>query len=154
MAMPETVEDKIKSLARPIIEKNNAFLVDVVVRGERTSKVLEVYVDSDTGILLDQCSHISRELSASLDEADIVQGRYRLDVSSPGLDRPLSMLRQYTKNIGRHCKVIIREEGKKVSLEGILEYVGENSIKIGQKGNTWEIEFPTIVETYIIPKLK
>lgn len=154
MAMQDTTAEKIKSLAQPIIERNNAFLVDVVVRGERSSKVLEVYVDSDTGIVLEQCADISRELSARLDEADIIQGRYRLDVSSPGLDRPLKVLRQYSRNIGRECRIIISEEGKKVSLEGVLDHVGENSVRIAEKGKQREIAFSAIVATYIIPKVK
>ncbi|MEW5800372.1 MAG: ribosome maturation factor RimP [Bacteroidota bacterium] len=141
-------------MAQPIIERNNAFLVDVVVRGERSSKVLEVYVDSDSGISLDQCSNISRELSARLDEADLVQGRYRLDVSSPGLDKPLKMLRQYSRNVGRNCKIFINEAGKRIPLEGVLEHVDEKSVTIREKGKTRDIEFSTIIETYIIPKLK
>lgn len=153
-AMSDTLVDKIKALAHPIIDRNNAFLVDVVVRGERSSKVVEVYVDTDTGIMLDQCSDISKELSARLDEADIIQGRYRLDVSSPGLDKPLIMLRQYKKNVGRNCKIIISENGGKVPYEGTLERVSENSVTIARKGKTQEIEFPQIIEAYIVPKLK
>lgn len=154
MVMPDSIVEKIKVLAQPAIDRNDAFLVDLVIRGERTSKVVELYVDTDSGILLDQCSSISRELASLLDEADIIQGRYRLDVSSPGLDKPLKLLRQYKKNIGRNCRIDCVEQGKKVYLEGILEQVNENSVSIVQKGKSVTVEFPQIVETYIIPKLK
>ncbi|MBI2429295.1 MAG: ribosome maturation factor RimP [Ignavibacteriales bacterium] len=152
--MSDTIVEKIKVLAQPIIDRNDAFLVDLLIRGERTSKVVELYVDTDSGILLDQCSNISRELATILDESDIIQGRYRLDVSSPGLDRPLKLLRQYKKNIGRTCKIVSMEEGKKVAAEGVLDQVNENSVSILQKGKSVTIEFPHIIETYIIPKLK
>lgn len=152
--MSDSTADNIKQIAQPIIDRNGAFLVDLVIRGERSSKVIEVYVDTDTGILLDHCSTISRELSAQLDEADIIQGRYRLDVSSPGLDRPLLLLRQYKKNIGRQCRIVAVEEGKKIAYEGVLEQVNEHSVMIAHKGKSREIEFHGISETYIIPKLK
>lgn len=154
MVMSDPIVDKIKALAQPVIDRNDAFLVDLIIRGERTSKVIELYVDTDSGISLDQCSNISRDLATLLDEADIIQGRYRLDVSSPGLDKPLKLLRQYKKNIGRNCKIVSSEEGKKISFEGMLEHVSDNSVTIAQKGKSLVIEFPRIVETYIIPKLK
>ncbi len=145
---------QIQELLLPVTEKLNASVVDVVVRGERSSKVIEVYVDSDNGISLDECSEISRVLSEKLDEADLIQGRYRLDVSSPGLDRPLKMIRQYRRNLGRMCKVTINEEGKKVVREGILEAVKEETITLNKNKKMYEISFSDIRETYIIPQIK
>ncbi len=149
-----TVPEKIQEYLQPITEKFNAFVVDVVLRGERSSNVIEVYVDSDNGISLDECSEISRELSEKLDEVDLIQGRYRLDVSSPGLERPLKLLRQYHKNIGRMCKVKFTEDGKKNIREGILDSVTEKNITISKNGKLFEITFSDINETYIIPQIK
>lgn len=129
-------------------------MVDVVLRGERASKVIEVYVDSDNGISLDECSEISRALSEKLDETDLIQGRYRLDVSSPGLDRPLKLIRQYRKNLGRMCKVMVSEEGKNVVREGTLDAVTEKTITINKNKKIYEILFSDIRETYIIPQIK
>lgn len=145
---------QIQEFLLPITEKLNAFVVDVVLRGERSSKVIEVYVDSDGGISLDECSEISRALSEKLDETDLIQGRYRLDVSSPGVERPLKIFRQYRRNVGRMCKVIISEEGKKVVREGILDAVSEKTITINKNKKMYEILFSDIQETYVIPQIK
>lgn len=148
-----SIPDKIQEFLQPITEQFDAFTVDVVLRGERTSKVIEVYVDTDRGISLDECSQISRALSEKLDEADIIPGRYRLDVSSPDLDRPLKFQRQYKKNIGRTCKVKYDVDGKKIVQEGRLESVSENNISISKSGKRFEIPFGAISETYIIPQI-
>ncbi|MFA6541776.1 MAG: ribosome maturation factor RimP [Bacteroidota bacterium] len=148
-----SIPEKIREILQPITDSFNAFIVEIVLRGERSSKVIEVYIDSDKGISLEECSDISRELSMKLDELDLISGRYRLDVSSPGLDRPLKLLRQYSKNIGRNCKVKYTAEGKKIVQEGILEQVAATAIVIKKGGKLFEIPFPAINETYIIPRI-
>jgi ribosome maturation factor RimP len=149
-----SIPDKIHSILQPITEDLNTYIVEVILRGERASKVIEVYVDSDSGITLEECSIISRKLSEKLDEMDFITGRYRLDVSSPGLDRSLKLLRQYQKNIGRNCKVKYKEHGITVIQEGILESVSEKSIAIKKNGKLNVILFSDINETFIIPKIK
>jgi ribosome maturation factor RimP len=152
--MPAEIERKIEEIALPVIERNGAYIVEVAVRGERSSKVVEIFVDSDKGISLEECSMISRELSGLLDETNIIQGRYRLDVSSPGLDRPLKLHRQYVKNKGRNCKIFVKQNDGRVTKEGILEKIDEQSVTITSKGKSEEITFAEIIETYIVPKFK
>lgn len=149
-----SISEKIKEILQPITDSSGAFIVDVIVRGERTSKVIEIYIDTDTGITLDECSAISRMLSEKMDEADPIEGRYRMDVSSPGIDRPLTMLRQYPRNIGRTCKVKYTADGKKSVLEGKLDSVSEKNITIVRSGKPVEVPFSDITETYIIPQIK
>lgn len=152
--MPAIIE-QITKLVVPSIEQEDSFLVEVNFRGEKASKVIEIFVDSDKGISIDQCSAISKKLSALLDEANLIEGRYRLDVSSPGLDRPLRIFRQYTKNVGRTCKVTYMQDGKKTECSGELKNVSEASLVLQQdKKNEIEIPFSAVVETYIIPKIK
>lgn len=153
LCMP-SVNEKIQEILQPITDNFNAFIVDIIVRGERTSKVIEIYVDTDSGISLDECSSISRELSEKMDAADLIQGRYRMDVSSPGLDRPLKLLRQYHRNIGRTCKVKYTAEGKKSVLEGKLEQVTNTTLSISKNGKQVEVPFSEVIETYIIPQIK
>jgi ribosome maturation factor RimP len=149
-----SIPEKIHELLLPITDQSDSYIVEVILRGERSSKVIEVYVDSDKGITLDECSQVSRALSEKLDEIDLITGRYRLDVSSPGLDRPLKLLRQYSKNIGRTCKVkYTGEEKKKIVLEGKLDSVSEETIIITKAGKRTEIAFSAVNEAYIIPKI-
>jgi ribosome maturation factor RimP len=77
-----------------------------------------------------------------------------LDVSSPGLDRPLKLFRQYAKNVGRDCKVKYTADGKKNIQEGVLEQATASKIVIKKSGKLFEIPFSAISETYIIPRIK
>ena len=152
--MSSNLVQKLQEIATPIVERNNAYVVDLIIRGERSSKVVELYVDSDTGIKIEECITISREFSGVLDEADVISGRYRIDVSSPDLMKPLKMHRQYKKNIGRVCKVARKENNVTVIQEGILKEVTENAIMLSKSGKTFDIAFSDIVETYIVPRMK
>lgn len=148
------VTDKIHDILLPLAESSHAFIVDIIVRGERTSKVIEVYIDTDDGITLEVCTEISRQLSEKMDEADLITGRYRMDVSSPGLDRPLKLLRQYPRNIGRNCKIKYMSDGSKAIVEGKLEGVSGSVITVTKSGKSIPIPFEDILETYIIPYIK
>jgi ribosome maturation factor RimP len=100
--------NKLREIAETGI-KNTAlldcFVVDVVLSGRK----IEIYIDSDEGVDFQKCKKLSRFLEAYLDESEEFSDNYVLEVSSPGLDRPLLMPRQYKKNIGR----LLRLEAKK-----------------------------------------
>ncbi|MBC6994782.1 ribosome maturation factor [Neolewinella lacunae] len=86
-------------------EFGDCFVVDVV----QTNTRLEVYVDCDSGMTFGKCQRISRFLEAYLDEEQPLGDQYTLNVSSPGVDRPLKFFRQYVKNIGRTLEVTTHE---------------------------------------------
>ncbi len=86
-------------------------LLELKRRGERGTSVIEVIVDSESGVKLDEITELSRWTGALLDEAEeSIPGRYRLEVSSAGLDRPLEHRWQYSKNIGRLLKLTYDDE--------------------------------------------
>jgi ribosome maturation factor RimP len=146
--------EKIQGFLSPILENTEIFLVEIAVRGERTGKVVEIYLDTDTGITLDECSSVSRQLAQQLDLSDIIPGRYRLDVSSPGLDKPLRIPRQFKKNIGRRCTVAYTKDGISISSTGILEDVHEDSLTLSEGKARITCLFSEIKEMYIIPQIK
>ena len=110
-------------MARPIVEGKNAFIVDIVLRGQGGNKVVEVFIDTDDDVSIDLCSEISREFSRALDATDLFRGGYHLVVSSPGLDRPLKFARQYSKHIGRRMIVEQTVDGQLQKIEGKLTQV-------------------------------
>ncbi|MEM6782376.1 MAG: ribosome maturation factor RimP [Bacteroidota bacterium] len=107
VATTDSLTDTIRRLAEAAVAEVDpaAYVVDVEVRGYQGSRVVSVYVDTDDGIVLDKAAAVSRLLSAALDHEDLVKGRYRLDVSSPGADRPLTQLRQLNRHVGRTMRV-------------------------------------------------
>ena len=108
---------------------NNCFVVDI--NFSPPGKV-EVYVDSDTQLTIKHCEIISRALEKKIESEELLGEKYKLDVSSPGLDRPLKKYRQYVKNIGRKLRVFIKDQEKPV--EGVLKEVDPNQITIENKG--------------------
>lgn len=153
--MSEQPTDKIKKIAQPIIEQEDMFLVDIEVMHEKKMEVW-ILVDSETGgVNLDACSKISRKVGFILEEENVINGAYRLNVSSPGLSRPLTDKRQYAKNSGRLVKVKYKENDEYKTVEGILADVEPGQIieVVTDDDSRSKIMFSDVVETKVIPKI-
>jgi len=95
----------IRMLANEIAEFSGMELVHLEMRRESGGLILRLFIDKEGGITLDDCAHVSRQLSARLDAEDPIDGRYTLEVSSPGLDRPLSRERDFERFAGQRVRV-------------------------------------------------
>jgi len=104
MAKVEIV-DQIKEVALPILDSKGLELVDLEFRKVGHGMVLRLFIDKPGGILLDDCADVSRELSELLDVEEIVPCNYNLEVSSPGINRPLIKPSDYERYTGRLVKV-------------------------------------------------
>lgn len=144
----------LKNLAEPIVEQEDLFLVDAEVKGANET-VVWVYVDSeDKNVSVDACSKISRELGFVLDAHNVIETKYRLNVSSPGLSRSLSDPRQYKKNIGRVARIKFKSPDGYEKLEGVLKEVHNDNVVLEIKDDSDRtILFNEIVETKIIPQI-
>jgi ribosome maturation factor RimP len=102
---------QIEILAKPVAARHGCELVDASFRREGGGWVLRLYIDRPgvTGIGVDLCAEVSRDLSAELDVADIIDHPYTLEVSSPGLDRPLKTAQDFRRYVGRAARVKTRE---------------------------------------------
>lgn len=99
--MATTLRDRLA----PLVQTMGYEFVGCEYHGQGRYSVLRVYIDSETGITLTDCSRVSEQLSAVLDVEDPVPGKYSLEVSSPGMDRPLFEIAHYQKQIGHWLKV-------------------------------------------------
>ncbi len=106
------INEKIIELTIPVLESINAFLVDLHILHGKKGKTIQLNIDTDDGITLDQCAEINRKLGTIIEQSQIIEGSYVLQVSSPGLKKPLKLLRQYKKNIGRKYKVRYKQNEK------------------------------------------
>lgn len=118
-SLEEIVE---KSLGDPSL-----FLVAVKLSDSGNRRKIKIIVDGDKGITIDQCASISRKVSSILEENDSNDDSYVLEVTSPGLDHPLQLFRQYVKNVGRKVKVVLKDHTEKI---GILKSVQDDFIEI------------------------
>lgn len=99
------VKEQVEALARPITLSLGMELVEVEYKREGRKMVLRLYIDKPGGVSLDDCADVSREIAAVLDVDDVIPARYTLEVSSPGLNRPLKTRSHYEAYAGRLVKI-------------------------------------------------
>ena len=133
---------------QPLVEALDGFLVDVAIKQEGETSVLQIFFDTDAGVTIDQCAQVSRELNRAIELHQLLENSFRLEVSSPGIDRPLKLLRQYRKNLGREYRVRYRSEGTTNECVGKLEAIDEQRITFQpNQGETVTLEFESILES-------
>lgn len=152
------VEKRVKELVEEkIADRPELFLVDINML---PNNKLIIHVDGDEGINIQDCAAISRHVGFHLEEENVLEKAYNLEVSSPGIGEPLKLKRQYDKNIGR--EISVKLEGGDVK-EGKLLNVTESGItieaKVKEKGKKAElvetnIDFNNITETKVLISFK
>ena len=139
--------NKIEEIARPVVQRHGAELVDLSFRREAGGWVLRLLIDRDGGVGVDLCADISRDVSAELDVADFIDHAYTLEVSSPGLDRPLKEARDFQRYRGRHARVKTAQ-----LVGGRKNFVGEivglsdtdDAVQLAVDGQTFTIPLAAI----------
>ena len=154
------IEKRVKELAEEKIaelERADLFVVDVKFHSNGN---LVILVDGDNGVGISDCVAISRYVGFKLEEENTIDTAYNLEVSSPGVDLPLTQLRQYTKNIGRELGIKMADGAKR---EGKLTALTEDAITIeekikdkGKKATVMESVIPIdqITETKVLISFK
>ena len=131
---PAELLKAIQNFVTPIISEMGYDLVDVELAGSDRNRVVRIFVAKDGGIQLDDCVRISRTVSDEIDIIDLIPGRYRLEVSSPGIDRPLRTMRDFQRNLGRevtlHFRKPEREEIAKTPVAGSIENVTDDAVTL------------------------
>ena len=156
MISPVEEEKEVQTLAKQVLQSDGLFLLDVELKGSQGNRMVWIYVESEKGnISLDKCAEINRELSLLLDASGWHGRKYTLNVSSPGLDRPLKDIRQYVNNLGRKASVVYLDNGREVRVEGKLTNVQQDLITlVTEKNDRLEISFSDVLETRILVSFK
>lgn len=127
----ETYELKTEELVNPLVKANNFELVDVEFVKEAGTNYLRIYIDKEGGITIDDCEIISRALSDLLDEKDFIDEAYILEVSSPGLGRPLKKDKDFARSIGEDVDIkLFKPIDKQKEFSGVLEAYDDKEITI------------------------
>ncbi len=141
-----TIKHKVYELACQAADGEGLEVVSADILGSGRRLLLRVVVDKTEGVTVGDCERMSRGLEALLDVEDPIKGSYVLEVSSPGLDRPLVTQRDFEKNIGRLARVITKEkiDGQTFFIGRIVD-VGEGwvRIKVEAKGGDKDIFIPS-----------
>ena len=149
--VPSFIEKKMElktqltQLAEENLPSQEHFLVDIILKGNVQQRRVIVLLDGDNGVSISDCARLSRAMATSLEEEDPFPGQYTLEVSSAGLEHPLSLKRQYSSRMG---KVLALRLSGGEELEGILLDVAEDDIiidkvkKVKNKKTTEETKVP------------
>ena len=140
-----SVVRRVKELVRPICIRNGSELFDVEFISSGNRSVLRVFIDREKGVGIEDCRTVSEELSVLLDVEEVIAHRYRLEVSSPGMDRPLRNEEDLRRYAGRQIRVRFEDEsGARKSLVGELSPIGEGALKLKVSEEVEEIPFERI----------
>ena len=137
MAKREIYEQKTEELLLPIIEKNQFELVDVEYVKEGSNWYLRAYIDKPGGITVDDCEVVSRALSELLDQNDFIEDSYILEVSSPGLGRPLKKEKDFQRSLGEEVEIrTYRAINRQKEFVGVLKGYDKESVTIEYEDET------------------
>lgn len=145
----DTIKEKILKIIQNSISETDFFLVDTNIRGDQRKRIIEVFVDSSKNVSADDLAELSSKINESLSETEDI-GNYRLDVSTPGVDRPLKFIEQYPKNVNRNFELEYHfgDEVKKVKAR--LVSVNGNELTFNDGRNEFLINYNQIIKAKVL----
>ncbi|MFG0381468.1 ribosome maturation factor RimP [Pseudomonas sp. zbq_18] len=145
--------EQLQAMLAPVVESlgYQCWGVEFISQGRHS--VLRIYIDHANGILVDDCEVVSRQVSAVLDVEDPISSEYTLEVSSPGMDRPLFSLEQFAAHAGEQVKIKLRSpfEGRR-NFQGLLRGVEEQDVVVLVEDHEFLLPIDLIDKANIIPR--
>ena len=130
------LKGQVEQIVEPILSGEGFDLVEIKLSRFRRNYRLQIFVDSDQGVTLDACAHLSSLIGTALDLGSTIDSGYVLEVSSPGLDRPLRSEKEFRRRVGREMEIEIVVDGREKKIRGMLEGVeGSKLLLTGSEGN-------------------
>ncbi|MCQ4348170.1 ribosome maturation factor RimP [Pseudomonas stutzeri] len=145
--------EQLQALLAPVVEAlgYQCWGVEFISQGRHS--LLRVYIDHPDGILIEDCEKVSRQISGVLDVEDPISGEYILEVSSPGMDRPLFTLEQFAAHVGAQVKIRLRSpyEGRR-NFQGVLRGIEEQDVVVQVDDHEYLLPIDSIDKANIIPR--
>ncbi|HKJ80631.1 MAG TPA: hypothetical protein VJ954_01305 [Ignavibacteriaceae bacterium] len=146
----KVTENNIAQKIAEIVERKGFFPIDIIVRGTPQKRVIEVFIDGEKDVSAGDCAEVSREIDSELENLPTAGKDYRLDVSSPGVDKPLIYLKQYPKHINRNFEVSYTSGEDTKKLTGKLKSIEDEELTFLSKNNEVKINFNNIKKAKVI----
>jgi len=145
---------KIVELIEPVVLAMGFELWGVEYLAQGRYSLLRIYIDSVDGITLSDCEQVSRQVTGVLDVEDPIQGAYNLEVSSPGLDRPLFTLSQFARYIDNDARLTlsVKLDGRR-KLTGQITGTGDNLVLIQAEGKLYKVPADSIDNARLVPEI-
>jgi ribosome maturation factor RimP len=127
--------DRVREIAEVYLKDHGIEIIDIIFRREGSGFVLRIVADTSQGITVSECTGLNKFLSEALDREDVIQDRYTLEVSSPGLDRPIKTNRDFERSMGKVLEFTTFEaiDGRKTH-EGVLIGIDKDNVVIERQG--------------------
>ncbi|MGE5049385.1 MAG: ribosome maturation factor RimP [Deltaproteobacteria bacterium] len=155
MGRKEEILEKVRSIAAPLAAQEGLELIDVEIGGAGGRQALRLFIDRPGGVSLDDCTAVSRAVSAALDVEDPIQGAYDLEVSSPGLDRPLRTPEHFQKFAGQKVRVKtygpLAECENRKTFVGILKGYEEGNVVVDVDGKVFHVPHAQVSKANVEP---
>lgn len=137
-----------------VVEVMGYELIGVEFHPHRANALLRVYIDCESGVTLDDCQRVSHQLSGLLEVEDPIEGRYSLEVSSPGLERPLFEARHFIRFAGSKVRIQLREllDGRRKLIGQLLGMCDDNVVIVDDEGREWQVPLEQIEKARLVPE--
>ncbi len=142
--------EELRPFIEPVLEQLQIDLVDVAINGYGNRTIVRVLVDEIGGIRVGRVTQASRAIADLLDQKDLIQSRYTLEVSSPGVDRPLKTARDFLRHVGRKVKVTYKQEDQSVSETGTIESVEGSTLHLAAPSGKFAVSLGQIQKAVIM----
>jgi len=144
----------LQQLIEPVIALLGCELVGIEYLGQGGNNILRVYIDKSEGVTLDECAKVSRQISGLLDVEDPISERYTLEVSSPGLDRPLFTKNDFDRYKGQWAQLRLNKplEGRR-NFKGIIRGMQDEEVLLEVDGTHFVLPLKTIEKARLLPKV-
>lgn len=148
------LSDEIEALLAPVLEREGYELIDVEFESKGGRSTLRLFIDAENGITLDDCARASNAVSGVLDVEDPVPGEYYLELSSPGLDRPLRRPSHYERYVGALARVVMQKgfQGRR-RLKGRLSGLEDEIVLLDVDGETHRLPLEKIESARLVPEI-
>ena len=141
-------------LLEPVITALGYEMLGIEYFKQKDGSLLRLYIDSDAGITLDDCTRVNHQVIGVLDVHDPIKERYHLEISSPGLDRPLFTLKQFQRFLGQQVKIKLREKiDERRKFTGVIKAIEETAVLVSEEGNDYLIPADVIDSAHLVPEI-
>lgn len=145
------LKEQIAEGVNPLIKEAGYELVEVEIKGGGYSSIVRIFIDKEKGVSVEDCAVISKRISDYLDTEDLIQSRYTLEVSSPGLDRPLTKENDFSRKKGEKIKLFTRDpQDNRNGLQGKIADYKENSLYLETDSETISIPAEIILKAQLL----
>lgn len=141
---------KISEIAENSAPEFGLFLIDIYLRGNDRNRIIEVFVDGEKNVSAENLADLSRVINDQIEVNNIIKGSYRLDVSTPGVERPLKFLKQFPKHINRKFDLLYNSGEEKLQIKAKLESVEAENLTFTTEKTLIKINFKDILSAKVL----